>query len=55
MITIIQIEPLSEAHGMLIVEAFNKHFVNRGGQEDGHGCDYGSGGGYGNGIGYGYG
>ena len=33
MITIIPIEPLSEEHGMLIVEAFNKHFVNRGGQQ----------------------
>jgi hypothetical protein len=54
MITIIPIEPLSEEHGMLIVEAFNKHFVNRGGQEDGHGCGYGGGRGYGNGIGYGY-
>jgi hypothetical protein len=37
MITIIPIEPLSEAHGMLIVQAFNKHFVDGGGQEDGNG------------------
>ena len=43
MITIIPIEPLSEEHGMLIVEAFNKHFVNRGGEEDGWGFGYGDG------------
>jgi hypothetical protein len=51
MITIIPIEPLSEEHGMLIVEAFNKHFVNRGGQEDGFA--YGFGYGFGDGDGYG--
>jgi len=37
MITIIPIEPLSEEHGMLIVQAFNKHFVDGGGQTDGTG------------------
>jgi len=61
MITIIPVEPLSEEHGTLIVEAFNKHFVNRGGQEDGHGCGYGfgsdpfTGDGWGSGCGYSYG
>jgi len=51
MITIIPIEPLSEAHGVLIVQAFNKHFINRGGQEDGWGFGYG----LGDGDGYGFG
>lgn len=37
MIAIIPIEPLSEAHGGLIVEAFNKLFINKGGQADGYG------------------
>jgi hypothetical protein len=51
MITLIPIEPLSEAHGMLIVQAFNKHFVDGSGQEDGCGDGgYGWGGnGWGNG------
>ena len=43
MITIIPIEPLSEAHGMLIVAAFNRHFVDRGGKEDGRGDGFGYG------------
>ena len=46
MITIIPIEPISEAHGALIVEAFNRFFVDRGGQHDGYGD--GDGDGYGN-------
>ena len=37
MITLIPIEPLSDAHGMLIVEAFNELFISRGGEEDGYG------------------
>jgi hypothetical protein len=53
MITIIPIEPLNDEHALLIIEAFNKLFIDRGGQEDGHGCGYGVGRGYGNGIGYG--
>ena len=55
MIAIIPIEPLSEAHGMLIVAAFNKLFIDRGGQPDGYGngSGYGYGDGNGNGSGYG--
>ena len=56
MITIIPIEPLNEAHGMLIVKAFNKLFIDRGGQMDGDGCGdgygFGDGGGFGNGGGW---
>ena len=53
MITIIPIEPINEAHGALIVEAFNKLFIDKGGQPNSNG--------YGNldqtfsGDGYGYG
>jgi hypothetical protein len=58
MITLIPIEPLSNEHALLILEAFNGHFVDGGGQPDGYG-----GGGYGYsdghtggfGIGYGFG
>lgn len=32
MIAIIPIEPLNEAHGMLIVAAFNKLFIDGGGE-----------------------
>lgn len=46
MVTLHTIEPRNEAHGALIVTAFNKLFINRSGEEDGWG--YG-GGGYGNG------
>ena len=63
MITIIPIEPISEAHGMLIVEAFSRLFIDRGGEQDGRGDGYGyswsdgrgDGRGGGNGYGYGYG
>jgi hypothetical protein len=57
MVTLLPIEPLSEAHGMLIVEAFNELFINGGGKEDGYGCGYGDGDGNGDGNGnaYGYG
>ena len=55
MITIIPIEPLNQAHGTLIVAAFNRLFVDKGGQQDGWGDGgrgYGNGGdGYGNGYG----
>jgi hypothetical protein len=50
MVTLIPIEPLDNKHGMLIVEAFSRLFINGGGQSDGWG---GGGGGYGNGDGYG--
>ena len=57
MITIIPIEPLSDAHGMLIVETFNMLFIDRGGKEDsgGYGLGYGDGNREGNGYGYGSG
>ena len=37
MVTLLPIEPLDEAHGALIVEAFSRLFINRGGQSDGGG------------------
>ena len=69
MVTLIPIEPISEAHGVLIVKAFNKLFIDRGGQPDGfgyydgncngYGCGYDfnddDGDGYGEGYGGGYG
>ena len=55
MITIIPIEPLSEAHGMLIVEAFNRLFINGGGWPDNVGDGVGYGNGVGDGVGYGNG
>jgi hypothetical protein len=51
MVTLLPIEPRNEQHGMLIVEAFSKLFINRGGQSDG----YGTGNGYSDGNGNGYG
>ena len=42
MITIIPIEPINEAYGGLIVEAFNKLFIDRGGQMDGDGGGFGT-------------
>jgi hypothetical protein len=59
-ITLIPIEPLSEQHGALIVEAFSRLLIDGGGQPDGWG-DGGWGNGYGHvdgggwGGGYGYG
>ena len=63
MVTLLTIEPINEAHGMLIVEAFNMFFIDRGGQEDGagngniygNGYVYGDGDGFGDGDGDGYG
>jgi len=52
MVTLHKIEPRNEAHGALIIAAFNKLFINRGGEEDGWGD--GDGDGYGNGGGNGY-
>jgi hypothetical protein len=49
MVTLIPIEPLDEAHGMLIVAAFSRHFINRGGEEDGWGDGCGDGDGDGDG------
>jgi len=37
MVTLLPIEPCDEAHGMLIVAAFNELFINWGGQSDGDG------------------
>jgi hypothetical protein len=53
MVTLLPIEPRNEAHGALIVTAFNKLFINRGGQSDGDGFgyDYGYGEGDGGGDG----
>ena len=57
MITIIPIEPLSDEHAFLVIEAFNRFFVDRGGSKDGYGYGFGNGfgdgGGNGNGNGYG--
>ena len=53
MITIIPIDPISNAHGVLIVEAFNRFFIDGGGQPDGDGYGDGmsNGDGYGDGFG----
>ena len=58
MVTLHTIEPLDDKHGMLIVEAFSRLFINGGGQSDGYGyggCDYGWRDGWGDGYGTGYG
>ena len=57
MITLIPIEQVSDAHGTLIVDAFNKFFILNGGEKNGTGDGWGNGRGrgYGNGDGYGYG
>ena len=57
MVTLLPIEPVNERHGGLIVEAFNRFFIDRGGQPDdaGDGVGYGSGRGDGRGDGYGNG
>jgi len=49
MVTLLPIEPRNEQHGILIVEAFSRFFINRGGQSDGRGS--GACHGYGNIIG----
>jgi hypothetical protein len=56
MITLIPIEPLNEQHGALIVAAFNRFFIDEGGQPNGDGTgngSYGDGNGTGNGTGNG--
>jgi len=57
MITLIPIEQVDDAHGALIVDAFNRLFVLDGGEGDGNGNGdgYGGGGGYGGGYGNGWG
>ena len=55
MVTLLTIEPLSDAHGMLIVETFNMLFIDRGGRPDngGYGLAYlRDGGGFGDGYGF---
>ena len=49
MITLIPIEQVSDAHGALIVDAFNKIFILNGGEKNGTGNGTGDG----NGTGYG--
>jgi hypothetical protein len=49
-LTFQQVEPLSNEHHDKIIAAFNRFFIDRGGQTDGGGD-----GGYGFGDGYGYG
>jgi hypothetical protein len=57
MVTLLPIEPRNEQHGMLIVEAFSRFFINRGGQSDGggNGACHGYGNIFGNGDGCGNG
>ena len=57
MITLTPIEQVSDAHGTLIVDAFNKLFILNGGEKNGngHGTGWGYGDGYGNGTGDGTG
>ena len=56
MVTLLPIEPLSQAHGALIVEAFSRLFINGGGQSDGWGNGDGPGFSlFGCACGYGYG
>ena len=57
MITLIPIEQVSDAHGTLIVDAFNKLFILNGGEKNGngHGTGYGNGDGNGTGTGWGWG
>ena len=57
MITIIPIEPLNDQHAMLIVAAFNIHFIDGGGRSDdfGFGLGFGNGNGDGDGVGDGRG
>ena len=55
MITLIPIEQVSDAHGSLIVDAFNRFFILNGGEKDGYGHCNGVGYGYGTGDGTGYG
>jgi len=55
MITLIPIEQVNDAHGALIVDAFNRFFVLNGGESDGSGDGWDVGDGRGSGWGSGYG
>ena len=55
MITLVPIEPVSEAHGALIVAAFNRLLIDGGGQPDGYGNGWDGDWGNGNGDGRGWG
>ena len=52
MVTLLTIEPLSDRHGTLIVEAFNRFFIDRGGLWDSETCGWGYGDGDGEGDGF---
>ena len=52
MVTLLPIEPINEAHGALIVEAFNRFFIDRGGLWDSETCGWGYGNGDGEGDGF---
>ena len=52
MVTLLTIEPINEAHGMLIVEVFNRFFIDRGGLWDSETCGWGYGNGDGEGDGF---
>ena len=52
MVTLLTIEPINEAHGMLIVEAFNRFFIDGGGLWDSETCGWGYGNGDGEGDGF---
>ena len=41
MITIIPIEYLNDEHALLVIDAFNSHFIDGGGRPDGYGCGAG--------------
>ena len=52
MVTLLTIEPVSDAHGALIVEVFNRFFIDRGGLWDSETCGWGYGNGDGEGDGF---
>ena len=52
MVTLLTIEPINERHGMLIVEVFNRFFIDRGGLWDSETCGWGYGNGDGEGDGF---
>ena len=54
-LTFHQVEPLNDEHHDKIIAAFNRLFIDGGGQMDGAGNGYVYGNGYGDGYGYGYG
>ena len=52
MVTLLTIEPISDRHGALIVEVFNRFFIDRGGLCDTETCGWGYGDGDGDGDGF---